>query len=106
MKDLVNQEQYEDMWFGRTTTKPFLIWFSAKWCRPCQLMDREALAATAKGRGLDFYYCDQTKNKYTPGYCDIRAFPTFMLLKPGSVVATLVNSNTDTVCKWIRNLPL
>lgn len=106
MKELVNQEQYEDMWFGRSTDRPFLIWFTAKWCRPCQLMDKEALASEASARGLDFYYCDQTRNKYTAGFCDIRAFPTFMLLKPGAVIATLTNSNTDTVCHWIRNLPL
>jgi hypothetical protein len=104
MKELATQEQYEDMWFGRSTDKPFLIWFTAKWCRPCQLMDKEALDAAAKH--IDFYYCDQTRNKYTAGFCDVRAFPTFMLLKPGVVLATLTNSNTSTVATWIRNLPL
>ena len=107
MIPLTTQEQYEELWFGRATHTvgpgPYLVWFSAKWCRPCQQMDKALLEAAASRAGIPFYYCDETVNKYTPGYCDVRAFPTFMIFRPGAVVGTLTSSNTTVVARWIQN---
>jgi len=100
---LANQEQYEDLWFARKADTPqiFLIWFTARWCKPCKRLDIPALEAAAAAAGVPFYICDAAENKYTPGYCDVTAFPTFMMLKPGRVVARLTSSDTATVSSWI-----
>jgi hypothetical protein len=100
---LTTQAQYEELWFGRGT-QPFLIWFTAAWCKPCKKLDHTALAAAAAERGIPFYICDEAINKYTPGYCGVRAFPTFLLLKPQAELGRLTSSNTVTVCEWIRHL--
>jgi thiol-disulfide isomerase/thioredoxin len=103
MIPLDEQMQFEDLWFGRATDKPFLVWFSAKWCKPCQRMVVEELEAAAATAGLPFYHCDITVNKYTPGYCDVDRFPTFIKFQPNKIVDRIVNSNTAAVCAWIMN---
>jgi thiol-disulfide isomerase/thioredoxin len=100
---LTTQEQYEALWFGQGT-KPFLIWFTAAWCKPCKRLDPAAIAAVAAVGGIPFYICDYTVNNYTPGYCGVRAFPTFLMLQPQRELARLTSSSTETVCEWIRNL--
>jgi thiol-disulfide isomerase/thioredoxin len=103
MIPLTTQEQYEDLWFARKPDTPpiFLIWFTARWCGPCKRLDVATLEAAAETAGVPFYVCDAAVNKYTPGFCDVNAFPTFLMLKPGRVVAQLKSSVTDTVSSWI-----
>jgi hypothetical protein len=107
---LLTQEQYEDLWFARVPDTPqgfplrspfFLIWFTARWCGPCKRLDVAALEAAAEAAGVPFYVCDAAVNTYTPGYCDVTAFPTFMMMKPRRVVAQLKSSDTATVSAWI-----
>lgn len=100
---LTTQAQYEELWFGQGT-QPFLIWFTAAWCKPCKRLDPVAIAAAAAARGLSFYSCDDTVNNYTAGYCRIRAFPTFLLLRPQKELARFTSSNTEAVCEWIQQL--
>jgi thiol-disulfide isomerase/thioredoxin len=102
MIPLDTQEQFEELWTD-PNGKPFVIWFSAKWCGPCQRMDKAVLEEAAREAGMDIYYCDYTVNEYTPGYCNVRAFPTFQIIAPPrKVVSKLTNSNTDSVCTWIK----
>ena len=103
MIPLTTQEQYEDLWFARAPSTPhiFLIWFTARWCKPCKRLDIATLEAAAAAAGVPFYVCDAAENNYTPGYCDVNSFPTFLMLKPGRVVARLTSSDTATVSSWI-----
>lgn len=110
---LDTQEAFEDLWFGRTVAPGthFIVWFSAKWCRPCQAMDRSALIAAAT---IPFYYCDAAVNQYTPGYCKIKSFPTFMVYQagrmdggdkpvPGRMIDMALDSRTDHVCRFLSS---
>jgi hypothetical protein len=98
---LTTQEQYEALWFGRGT-QPFLIWFTAAWCKPCKKLDPVAIATTAVAASIPFYICDAAVNNYTPGYCGVRSFPTFLLLRPQKELGRITSSNTEAVCEWIR----
>ena len=98
---LDTQALFESLWFG-TDTKPVLIWFTAKWCKPCQRMDKAAIEAAAKAAGFAYYICDITVNEYTPGFCGVRAFPTFMVQQPRKVLGKITNSDTSAVCAWIQ----
>jgi thioredoxin 1 len=106
MIPLTTQEQYEDLWFARVPLRSppiFLIWFTARWCGPCKRLDVATLEAAAETAGIPFYVCDAAVNKYTPGFCDVNSFPTFMIFKPGRVVAQLKSSDTATVSSWITS---
>ncbi len=103
MIPLTTQEQYEDLWFARKPDTPpiFLIWFSARWCTPCQRLDKASIQSAAVVSGVPLYFCDAAVNDYTPGYCDVRAFPTFMMLTPGRVMGQITSSDTHRVSEWI-----
>ena len=60
-----------------------------------------AIEAAATTAGATFFVCDATVNRYTPVYCDITRFPTFQLMGPGKVIASLTSSDTATVINWI-----
>ena len=112
---LDTQEAFEDLWFGCSVAPGtrFVVWFSAKWCRPCQGMDRAALVAAAST--LPFFYCDAAVNTYTPGFCKIKSFPTFVVFEagstqemgdrirknPGRIMDMTVDSRTDEVCRFL-----
>jgi hypothetical protein len=81
---------------------PFIVWFSAAWCGPCQKMDKAALDAAAKEIGVLLYYCDQTVNDETITHCNVSAFPTFAFFNRGICVAARRSADTTKVCQFIR----
>jgi thiol-disulfide isomerase/thioredoxin len=94
----MNQEEFELLLKEDT---PFLVWFSATWCVPCKKMDKDALQLAARDANVPMYFCD---NDYTPGYCNIRRFPTFAYFEKQKMKKALVSSDMLAVCDWIRNL--
>ncbi len=109
MKLLETQEQFETMWFQkedgeqRPRDKAWLVFFTAAWCGPCKKLDLTALDAVATNIGLPFWKCDYVTNEYTPGYCNVRKFPTFVLFRPGEIVAVKSSNQTDEVAAWIQS---
>jgi hypothetical protein len=62
-------------------------------------LDKAAIEAAVS---TTFFVCDATVNQYTPVYCDITRYPTFQLMEPGKVIATLVSSDMTTILEWIH----
>ena len=102
MKLLETQAHFEELWFGPAETKPWIVYFTAKWCKPCQRLDSEALAKVAQEKGIEMWKCEQTVNEYTAGYCGVRSIPTFVYFKPKTIVSTLQSSDNETVKLWIE----
>lgn len=108
------QEDFEAMWLlkpeepilpgMRKSDRAFLVYFTAAWCGPCKRLDLATLEMAAKERGLTLWKCDYAKNEYTPGYCGIRAFPTFQLYSPKKPGPTIQSNETEKVAAWIRTL--
>lgn len=112
---LKTQQQFEDLWFHRDSTKSalegqrpsdkaWIIYFGAKWCGPCKRLDIESIEKTALEKGIPLWKCDVDENDYTPGYCQVRSIPTFIYCTPGTIVGNLQSSDTDTVIEWIHGL--
>ena len=115
MKLLETHGQFEEQWgYNATaaTTLPrpdglrlsdnrWIVYFTAKWCRPCQQLDSELLAKKAEEKGIPMWKCEITVNDYTAGYCGVRSIPTFVYFKPKTMVSTLQSSDTETVKSWI-----
>jgi thiol-disulfide isomerase/thioredoxin len=114
MPELNDQDQFEAMWFlkpeesilegMRKTDRAFLIYFTAAWCGPCKRLDLSELEKAAKEKNLTLWKCDYAKNEYTPGYCGVRAFPTFQLFHPKKAGAVMQSNETEKVATWIRSL--
>lgn len=113
MKLLESQAEFESYWFYTNGLKPecmrasdngFLIYFTAEWCKHCKKLDTDILDRAASVRGLTLLKCDETYNEYTPGYCQIRSFPTFVFFTPKKIVSILKSSITSDVESWILAL--
>jgi len=103
----LTQEQFEAMWWtkdpGSEFQKGFFVYFTAAWCKPCKKIDHAAVEAAVCAKGIPYYICDETVNKYTSGYCNVRKFPTFQFCKPKTLVGSLSSSDTEEILAWISS---
>jgi thioredoxin-like negative regulator of GroEL len=102
IKVLETQADFETLWFGRSTTRRWIVYFTASWCKACKKLDLEAIAAAAAEKDIEIFKCDESTNEYTPGYCGIRSFPTFVLFEPQTTKSTIQSSQTEKVLEWIQ----
>ena len=80
---------------------PILINFTASWCGPCRKIDWGFLLEEFGSRFEAIYKCDIDQNKYTPGYCGVRAIPSWTILKGPKQAETVQISDTAKVASWI-----
>lgn len=110
---LHTQEQFEQLWFHRDSTKAalegqrlsdkaWIVYFGAKWCGPCKRLDVESIQKAALEKGIHLWKCDVDENDYTPGYCQVRSIPAFVCFTPGTIMGTLQSANTEAVIEWIQ----
>lgn len=103
----LTQEILEALWDGRSPhpngpgPDRWLILFSSQRCAPCTRLNKAVIEEAAADADLAFFLCDATTNTYTPLYCNVMRYPTFQIMKPGKVVATLTSSDTAAVLDWI-----
>jgi hypothetical protein len=65
-----------------TNTEPWVaISFSAKWCGPCQKINKKALVSSSPE--IKWYSVDVDINKTSLGYCGLYKIPSFVLIKDG-----------------------
>jgi hypothetical protein len=107
MESIDTQAQFERLWFSTDTDAPsrWIVYFTAAWCGPCKRLDLDAIQAAAGEKGIQLYKCDYVVNEYTSGYCGIRAFPSFVCMKPKAIMSTLKSAETAEVIRWIQSLP-
>jgi hypothetical protein len=114
MQSLNTQAEFEVLWtaaasVGGTTAsdisnnRPWLVYFTKNDCPPCALLDKDAILSATLIAGLRLYVVNLSINKYTPGFCNVNRFPTFALMKPRKIIATLTSSKTEAVITWIND---
>jgi thioredoxin 1 len=108
MKLLISHIDFEKM-IGRSplevgdTIAPFIvIWFTASWCGPCQKVDGDRLIAELPM--IEWLKCDIDQNNYTPGFCGVKAIPTFMAVAGKKILGKLQSSSTEDVSRWAKIL--
>jgi thioredoxin 1 len=72
---------------------PVMLDFGAEWCGPCKMVDPvvEELAAEYDGK-IKFARMDVDNNRQTPIKLGIRNIPTFIFVKNGEVVNTMIGA--------------
>jgi len=79
------------------------IYFTAKWCRPCQNLK---LAAVYNFRNdIKWYVCDVDDNGYSLGFCGGRQIPSFVAIVQGVQLPMITSADYAVVCKWLNELP-
>ena len=58
-----------------------VIAFSAKWCGPCQKLNKKLLVDVTPG--VTWYSVDVDINKTSLGYCGLQNIPSFVIIKDG-----------------------
>jgi thiol-disulfide isomerase/thioredoxin len=114
MFELVEQAQFEERWNWMPGTpcpsglRPgdgaFMIYFTAAWCGPCKALDLAAIDRIATLYDLPVWKCDYVVNDYTPGYCNVRSFPTFLIITPKKIVFELKSNDTVQVCNFLHTI--
>jgi len=112
--ELTDQGLFEERWnWDKTSSIPsgvrevdgcFLVYFTAAWCAPCKALDLAAIDAVATMYNLPVWKCDATMNDYTAGYCNVRSFPTFLVIQPKKILHTIKSNQTADVCSWIHQI--
>ena len=81
--------------------EPVLIYFTATWCGACKNLDWDFI--TGEFPSLPVYKCDIDINKYSAGFCGVKAIPSMLILYPGKrIVGPIQTSNTARLATWIH----
>ncbi|KAK1260990.1 Thioredoxin-like protein CXXS1 [Acorus gramineus] len=80
---------------------PVFIHFTASWCVPSIAMNSyvEELATTHED--IFFLLVDVDDIKAAATKMEVKAMPTFVLMKGGDVMEKLVGANPDAIKRWI-----
>ena len=84
---------------------PFLviIYFTAKWCRPCNNVNLERVVNFRKD--VQWMLCDVDENGYSFGYCQGKAIPAWLAIVRGKAQPLVQLSSDLDICKWLQGLP-
>ena len=102
MIPLDSHEEFEKLYENNNLTTPVLIYFTAGWCGACKRVDWGFIEEEFSS--LPIYKCDIDKNKYTPGFCQVRTIPNFIMVRPGhkQLEGPFQSSDTAKIATWIQ----
>ena len=83
-----------------------LLYFTAKWCGPCQkiapLMDELSDKLKEKGDyNIDFYKIDIDKNEEFCDKCEIRSVPTFFIMNGKDLLSSCNGADIEKIGSMI-----
>ncbi|XP_059661312.1 thioredoxin-like protein CXXS1 [Cornus florida] len=102
----VNSEETWDFYVTQATNqgRPIVAHFTASWCMPSVAMNPflEELASTYQD--VLFLTVDVDDVKEVAAKFEVKAMPTFLLMKDGARIDKLVGANPDKIRKSIESL--
>ncbi|KAK4755047.1 hypothetical protein SAY87_008804 [Trapa incisa] len=83
---------------------PAVVHFSASWCMPSVVMNPVMEELASNFQEVLFLNVDVDDVKDVASRMEIKAMPTFLLMKDGAAIDKLVGANPDEIRKWIDTL--
>ncbi|XP_022157660.1 thioredoxin H2 [Momordica charantia] len=87
---------------AQDSSKLMVIDFSATWCGPCRLMEPSFNAMANKYTDVEFVKIDVDELSDVAQDFGVQAMPTFVLLRRGKVVDTVVGARKEELEKKIQ----
>lgn len=85
---------------------PIVVHFTAAWCMPSVAMNPFFEELATNFPDVSFLTVDVDEVKEVASKYEVKAMPTFLLMKNGSPIDKLVGANPDEIKKRIENLLL
>ncbi|KAL6544427.1 Thioredoxin-like protein cxxs1 [Orobanche minor] len=85
---------------------PVVVHFTASWCMPSVAMNSHFEELALRHQDFVFLVVDVDDIKEVASKMEIKAMPTFLLMKDGVVVDRLIGANPDEIQKrvgWLKN---
>ncbi|KAK7331814.1 hypothetical protein VNO80_28555 [Phaseolus coccineus] len=103
---VIDSLQSWDFYVTQATNQnsPVVVHFSASWCIPSVAMDPVFEELASSYQDLLFLTVDVDEVKEVATKMDVKAMPTFLLLKNGVVVDKVVGANPEEIKKRIDGL--
>jgi thioredoxin 1 len=77
-----------------------VVSFSAKWCGPCQKLNKQLLVEVTPE--VKWYAVDVDINKTSLGYCGLQTIPSFVLIKDGSFTDRKTGGSVQEILLWLQ----
>lgn len=87
---------------AQESSKLMVIDFSATWCGPCRLMEPSFNAMASKYTDVEFVKIDVDELSDVAQHFGVQAMPTFVLLRRGKMVDTVVGARKEELEKKIQ----
>jgi thiol-disulfide isomerase/thioredoxin len=79
-----------------------VVCFTAKWCGPCQKLNKKLLVEATPG--VNWYSVDVDINKTSLGYCGLQSIPSFVIIKDGVFVDKRSGGGSPAdILLWLSN---
>ena len=87
--------------FLETYASNVVVCFSAKWCGPCQTLNKKLLVELTPD--VTWYSVDIDQNKTSLGYAGCNGIPAFCIIKDGTFKDRKVGASSSTdVLSWLQ----
>lgn len=99
----LTQEYLEGVLKARDPPPLIVIYFTAKWCKPCNGVNLGQVVTLRND--IQWMICDVDVNDYSLGFCQGRTIPSWLAIVRGKPLPMLSQSNTLEICRWVLALP-
>jgi hypothetical protein len=81
-----------------------IVYFTARWCGACKRIDFNKIVNAPNSIAAKWRTCDVDVNNFTPGFCDVRAIPSFQAIIYGRCEPLFQSSSTDDIITWMKKM--
>ncbi|PKA63703.1 Thioredoxin-like protein CXXS1 [Apostasia shenzhenica] len=109
LKSRVLKVESEESWESfmaqaRSQNSPVFVHFGASWCIPSLAMNSYVEELAMTHQDLLFLFVDVDEVKRVASKMDVKAMPTFVIMKDGAVLNKMVGANSEEIRKRVEAL--